>query len=669
MLSRLIAALLLLAAVAPAARAAESAAVTSPRATVTLISDTDSVAPGTPYHVALRIRMAPGWHTYWQNPGDAGAPPDFTLTLPPGVTASAIAWPAPAPQAEPPLLTYGYSGEVVLPVTVSGGPGPVTAEAHWLVCSNICVPEEGRFRLDLAAGPPSPSAQAPLFAAAEARMPRPSPWAARISPDGVLTVAGEGIGPQSVASAVFMPSEPDRIAAAAPQKMRLAAGRMSLALRPGEKFRPGTGLDGVLLLRDRGGAETALSIAAVPGPAEAATSLAEVLGLAFLGGLILNLMPCVFPVLAMKAVGLARLAGQARSHARAHAASYSAGVLATFIGVGFLLLGLREAGRTVGWGFQFQSPIFVGAMACVLFALGLNLSGVFAFLGPTGAGQALASRGGHQGSFFSGMLAVLVATPCTAPFMGAAITAGLAGSAGATLAVFAALGAGLAAPYAALASIPAFARRLPRPGRWMDVLRQILAFPMYGAVVWLAWVLSLQAGPNGVLAVASALALTGFAAWALGLTQSGTGRRIGRVAAVVAVAAALGVLSSLTVADGAAAAPQAEAGVEPFSAARLAALRAAGKPVFVNMTAAWCVTCLVNERVALGREEVRAAFAERGITYLKGDWTRQDPAITAYLQSQGADGVPLYVFYPAGGGAPVRLGQILTAEAVLAAIR
>ena len=305
-------------------------------------------------------------------------------------------------------------------------------------------------------------------------------------------------------------------------------------------------------------------------------------------------MPCVFPVLAMKAVALARLSGHGRGVVRAHAVSYTAGVLTAFLGLAGVLLTVRAAGSVAGWGFQFQSPVFVAVMAWVLLAVGLNLSGVFQVgAGLAGAGQGLAGREGHLGSFFTGLLAVLVATPCTAPFMGAAIGAALAAPAAVTLLVFAAMGLGLAAPYALLALVPGLARLLPRPGGWMDVLKGAMAFPMYGAAAWLVWVVSLQAGPTAVLATVAGMVLLGFAAWSVGLAQA-SGRRVGYGIAMAAVVVAAAVLPSV------AGAPPAQAavaeGTEPFSSARLAALRAEGRPVFVNMTAAWCVTCLVNEK-------------------------------------------------------------------------
>lgn len=662
LLTRLFLAVLLFGAIAGRGLAAESAAVTSARAVATLISDTDAVAPGQPYRAALRLRMAPGWHTYWRNPGDAGVAPELEFTLPKGVTAGPIAWPTPSRQPEDTLMTFGYSGEVLLPVTISGGPGPIELSASWLVCEKICVPEEGRFRLDLPAGRPGASAEAALFVANDARMPRPAPWSARISPDGVLSLAGEELA--GAVDAFFMPEQPDVVAASAKQALTLGGGGITLELRPAAAFKPDAPLAGVLLLRDRGGIETAYSVAAVPGAAAApAAGLLQVIGLAFLGGMILNLMPCVFPVLAMKAMGLARMTGQARGAARRSAAAYAAGVMTTFVAIAFILVALRHAGGAAGWGFQFQSPVFVAAMAGLLFAVGLNMSGVFQFGRTIGAGQSLAGREGLTGCFCSGALAVLVATPCTAPFMSVALTAGLTGTAFTTLTVFAALGAGLAAPYVLLATIPFCARLVPRPGRWMDVLKQALAFPMYGAVVWLVWVLSIESGPQGVLLVLVALTLVGFAAWA-----SSLGPRVGRGLAVLAVVGAIAVVSGITMAEGGSTERAIASGAEPFSAPRLAELRAAGTPVFVNMTAAWCVSCLVNERVALARAPVRAALTAKGIVYLKGDWTRQDPAISAFLRSHGADGVPLYLFYPAGGGKPVQLPQILTPGIVLEAI-
>jgi thiol:disulfide interchange protein DsbD len=460
-----------------------------------------------------------------------------------------------------------------------------------------------------------------------------------------------------VQDAWFVPNQPDAIAPSGDQLLRISTDRVTLTLPRGDGFKPETKLDGVLVLHDAAGQDTALAVTATPGPAAPETGLWQAIGFALLGGLILNLMPCVFPVLAMKAMAIARLAHGERRAARFQAGAYTLGVLVSFITIGLALLALRALGHQAGWGFQFQSPVFVAAMAWVLFAVGLNLSGVFE-VAPSlaGAGQGLTLRRGGWGSFFSGVLAVLVATPCTAPFMGVAIAAALTAPPLEMLAVFTAMGLGLAAPTALLAVTPGIARVLPRPGRWMDVLKQALAFPMYAAAAWLVWVISLQSGPPGVLAVTAGLVLIGFAAWALRL-----GARAGRTLALGAALCALALLPTLSGAE----TPRAETTAESYSPERLASLRAAGKPVFVNMTAAWCVTCLVNERVALAPASVQAAFTQFGVTQLKGDWTRQDPQISTFLRAQGRDGVPLYVFYPPENRPPIVLPQLLTEATVL----
>jgi len=669
--------LVLAGAIGGRAAAMESAPVHSARATATLVSEADSVAPGGSTRVGLRLMMAPGWHTYWRNPGDAGVAPELDWTLPAGATASAIAWPAPERQTEGALVTFGYSGDLLLPVTIAAaaaGPLPIRLHAEWLVCANVCVPEQGDFRLDLPAGGGAPSAQAGLFAAADQRMPRPSPWPARIAPDGALFIAGL----DGAREAWFAPDAAGATEPAAPDRIASVAGGLLLALKPGPEFRPGEGLSGVLTLRDAGGGTSALRIEAAPGVApraSAAPGLARLLGLALLGGLVLNLMPCVFPVLAIKTVGLAARAGARERSAVPRAASYTGGVLVAFAALGCALLAARAAGAAAGWGFQFQSPVFVAVTSWVLFAVGLNLSGVFEVPAGrlAGAGQSLAGRGGHAGDFFTGLLAVLVATPCTAPFMAAAIAGALAAPPAAAIAVFLAMGLGLAAPYATLALVPGVARALPRPGRWMDVMKQALAFPMYGATIWLVWVASEQSGPDGVLATLAGVLLLGLAGWSLGLARRATrGRLAARGVAAMAVLATLALLPGLGAShpQGRASAPLAREGdgAEPFSATRLAALRAEHRPVFIDMTAAWCVTCLVNERVALAPAAVRQAFADRHVVTMRGDWTRQDPEITAFLRGQGRDGVPLYLFYPGDGGEPTVLPQILTRGIVLQAI-
>jgi thiol:disulfide interchange protein/DsbC/DsbD-like thiol-disulfide interchange protein len=682
---------------AQAAHALASAPITTPHARVRLVSDVDAVEPGKPFRLGLHFQLAKGWHIYWVNPGTAGEPPQLDLSLPQGAKASGIAWPTPLRVPEGPVMTYSYLDEALLPVTVTAPSGlssfPITAKASWLICGKICVPEEGSLRLDLPVGAASPSAEAPLFAAADARIPRPSPYAASVSPDATLLLTGEGLSPDTVREAWFLPGAWGQIDDLAPQTLSVTKGRLTLALKAGQTFDPKAALSGVLVVKGAAGKENFLTITATPEAGGATPAVAPpapqaaqrwdapaptqgahlsgvaLLAFAFLGGLILNLMPCVFPILAMKAVGVAKLSCHARGAVRVHAASYTLGVLVAFAALGVLLLALRAAGLGAPWGIQFQSPIFVAATAWLLFAVGLNLSGVFELGGRfANAGGALTRLGGYAGSFFTGLLAVLVATPCTAPFMGAAVAAATTAPPTVTMLVFLVMGLGLATPYGLLGLVPGAARLLPRPGRWMLILKQALAFPMYGAAVWLVWVVSQQAGADGVLAALSGAVLVGFAAWLIGATQGDEGRTrlFARAAATAAVIGAFILLGWVSAAPPSSATTASSSDEVPYSAKRLAALRAEGRPVFVNMTAAWCVTCLVNERVALSSEAVKRAFAERNVAYLKGDWTRADPAISQFLREHGRDGVPLYVLFPPNGRPPVILPQVLTASAVLA---
>jgi thiol:disulfide interchange protein DsbD len=648
---------------------AESQAVTSPRATVSLVSQADAVAPGGGVRLGLRFRLSPGWHIYWTNPGDAGTAPDLSLELSPGAQAGGIDWPAPDRLAQGPVVSFGYQGEVVLPFSVTA-PGPgltVLAKASWLVCREDCIPEEGTFRLALPAGPPRPSPEAPLFSAAEARRPGPSPFVATIAADGRLTLIGQGLSAKTVRDAWFFPTVWGVIDQSATQRAAVSDGRLTLALAPGPAFDAGRSVEGVLALESLDGQQRFVSVAAAPeGAVLDAAAVLSAIGLAFLGGAILNLMPCVFPILAMKALAVAGLSGAAQRSARRQAGAYLVGVLLAFAVLAGVTLAARGVGQQLGWGGQFQSPAFVAAMVWLLLAIGLNLSGLYTLgSGLVGVGAGLATRDGWVGNLFTGLLAVVVATPCTAPFMGAAVATALAQPAPILVAIFLALGLGFGLPFALLALVPPLLGWLPRPGQWMDLLRQALAFPLYGAAAWLAWVVGNQAGPQGVAIVAGGAVLAAFACWCFG-----TGQRLSRrgrvVTVLLAVAALAGDFALLPVLTPMPLASQVAApSGEVFSAARLNALREEGHPVFVNMTADWCVVCLVNERVVLGTKTVRDLFARRGISYLKGDWTRRDPDVTAFLAAHGRDGVPLYVFFPAGGRQPAILPQILTEATVI----
>jgi thiol:disulfide interchange protein len=660
--------------------ASESAPVTSPRATVTLLADRSAIAPGEPFRLMLHQSLAPGWHTYWRNAGDAGAPPEITFEwLQEGWQSGELQFPAPSRIPFGPLMNFGYKGEAGFLLTVtppaSLRPGDyvtLTADATWLVCAEVCIPEEGRFTIGLDVAASAVPAHGARFMAAEAALPRAGPFEARFAfagRRGLLTIRSPSFSAASVREASFFPDAQSVIENAPDQALTRREGEITLTLSRGSAELPAR-LTGVLTLTDAAGVRGAYLVDAAPGgpPPGSPLPLWQILLFAALGGLILNLMPCVFPVLAMKAMAMARLGGAARGAIRAEAASYTAGVVLAFLAVGGVMLGLRAAGGGAGWGFQFTYPAFVAGMAWLMLAVGLNLSGVFQIGGAMGTGQALTGQGGHAGSFFTGVLAVVVATPCTAPFMATAIGAALVLPPVTTLAIFGAMGLGLALPYALLGAFPAAGRFLPRPGAWMERLRQFLAFPMYAAAAWLVWVLAQQAGPDGVLTALVGAVLIALAAWAWGVAQQSlrTPRRLSEALALAALMAALALLPMLGTAPSAAASPtQGEA----WSAPRLAELRAEGKPVFVNLTAAWCISCKVNERVAIHTEGVQRAFAAAGVAQLTGDWTRGDTAITALLREHGRDGVPLYLLYPAGGGAPVMLPQILTEGMLLSALR
>jgi len=664
---------------------------------VRLLAAVDAVHPGEQVLVGVEQVLQPEWHTYWINPGDTGVPTRIAWDLPAGASAGAIVWPAPARFANGPVTSYGYAGDATLLATLTvphdarpGGIFPVRARVSWLVCRDVCIPQQADVALSLpvlAVGMPSGAGLLPV-GPAHAALPISVPGAVRAETDGkgvMLAVAGTGVGPADLEDAWFYDDVRGRTPPGGPQAARIDGNRVVLRLRAGEP--PGARLTGVLVLKTRSAThgyaiDTALAASAAPIPLPVAAPAASVaadaslplaLLFALLGGLVLNLMPCVFPVLSIKALALLDHARDAPRTARLHGVAYTLGVLASFAALGGLLILLKAGGAQVGWGFQFQSPAFVLATAYLMCVVGLNLSGVFEMNASlAGVGDALAARPGYAGSFFTGVLATVVATPCTAPFMGGAVAYALAQPPAVLLAVFLAMGFGLALPYLLLSARPVLQRRLPRPGPWMVRVRQAFAFPMYGAAAWLAWVLARQCGVDaGAIALAGMVAVA-FAAWLYGATRfaSPGWRRAGSGGAALVVLAALGAGSvAIQGRQPAAANAPADVAWSPYSAERLEALRAGGKPVFVNLTASWCITCLVNERVALNRNEVSDAFRQAGITYLKGDWTSQDERITTLLAQFGRSGVPLYVFYPAGvDSRPVVLPQLLTPGIVLAAV-
>jgi thiol:disulfide interchange protein len=674
--------------IAPA-QSAEPVAPTDP-VVAQLVPEFGVVAPGTTLWVDLHLDIAPGWHTYWRNPGDSGLPTEIAWTLPSGFAAGDIVWPAPERFVSGGIGNYGYGGaaDLLVPIAVPpqldrAGEARLQADATWLVCAEICIPGEAKLALNLPIGvtpAASDSAAAALFSRARSHVPEPAEFAARFSISGKeirLSMPAEGIAGLDRASVSFFPAEANLVEAAAEPKAERRGDGIDLVLQRASgpaATMPGEKLGGVLVLRGGDGSERTYSIeasqAAAPVESEPLPAWWQALLFALLGGIALNLMPCVFPVLSLKLLSLAG-AGSDGEH-RQQGIAYAAGVILTFTLLGGVLLVLRAGGAALGWGFQLQSPLVVGLLAYLLFAMGLSLSGVAEFgAGLMGIGGRFAERGGIFGAFATGVLATVVATPCTAPFMGAALGFALIAPAPLALAIFVALGVGLAAPLALASLVPAIARLLPRPGAWMGILKQVLAFPLYGTVAWLIWVLIQEVGPEGALPALFGLVFVGFAVWVYGVSRFArpVGRRLGDGLAAAGIAAALAVAATASPAGaGAERGPARGAlGYEPFSAARLASLTSEHQPAFVNLTAAWCITCLINERAALDSAAVRRAFSEHRVVALKGDWTRQDPEITGFLQKFGRSGVPLYLIYDRSG-TPTVLPQILTEATVLSAI-
>jgi thiol:disulfide interchange protein len=637
--------------------------------------------------------IEPGWHTYWRNPGDSGQPTTLAWTLPTGWSAGDIVWAPPKKLPLPPLMDYGYEGEVLLPVAITvpkdaavGQSVTLKARADYLVCQQVCVPEGADLTLTLpvtAVATPDPAWSGPIQVALS-MSPKPAGLKAAVTAGTPLklSIVGDALKGVNAADAYFFPFDSSDIDHAQPQVVTQGPDGLTLALTPGLAFKgakPASSMDGVLSVGGKLYEVDAVAGPPLAGAAAVAVDISAILvaiGSAFVGGLILNLMPCVFPILSMKAIALARHA-HGRS-AGAHGLVFMGGVVATFLALAGALIAARAAGQAVGWGFQLQSAPVVAGLALIMLLTALNLSGVFE-VGESlqsAAGEAGgADNGSLWGSALTGALAVAVAAPCTAPFMAPAIGFALTQSPVISLAIFLSLGVGLAAPFTALAFAPGLLKLLPRPGAWMETLKGVLAFPMYGAAAWLVWVFSQQAGALGLAALMAAAVFTAFAAWLYGAAQSAriAGAKpwlrfgVAGVSMAIALALAFWPSGGAPSASGAPA-PGAIASV-PFSPAKLDSLRASGTPVLVDFTAAWCVTCQVNERVALSTPEVADAFRKSGVVYMIGDWTNRDAAIAQFLTANGRAGVPLYLMYGKGGAAPVTLPQILTPGIVVDAVK
>jgi len=681
----------LLAAGLPAFGASDSADAAHVR--VQLVVPDADFFPGGANRIGLYFKLEPGWHVYWQNAGDSGEPPHIKWTLPVGVTAGPMQFPAPARLPLGPLMDFGYENEVLFPISlqaaesVKPGPAVLHAKVDWLVCREVCIP--GKAELDenaelLRSAPmaaPAPSSDQALWD----RLVNTLPSALPSSDTAVFQATAVGFRlavstGERETQAAFFPEDQDILDNPAPQTVTPTATGLVLDLKKDANLAASPAqLKGVLELA--GGRN--YEIAAVPGtvaapalaPGFSLAALARIAAFAFLGGLLLNLMPCVFPVLFLKGLALVNSGSEERHKLRMHGLVYTIGILVSFWALVAALLALRAAGATLGWGFQFQSPVFLSLMAALLFFLGLSLAGQFEIgLTLTSAGGSLAAKQGYAGSFFTGVLAVVVATPCTAPFMGVAIGYALAQPAAVTFAVFTALALGLAAPYVALTLQPAWTRLLPKPGAWMDVLKQAISVPIFGTVIWLAWVVAQAYGAALLAALLAIFLLVAIAGWFLGRWPAQ--RWATTVAAVIlATAVVFGFFASRALVtprfspDKVLTAKLAPGSYwDAWSADAVQRALAAGQPVFVDFTASWCLSCQVNERIALEQPEVMQAFQAKNVALFKADWTREDPAITQALAELGRSGVPVYALYKPRQGTPQLLPQVLTPGIVIDAV-
>jgi len=640
------------------------------KVTLDVFPSVTAVKKGESFDVAIRQNIIDGWHTYWVNAGDSGEPMTINWDTPNGVLFSNLREPTPKRIDYDPLVNFGHEGTPLFTqkITISddynGDQLNISGRAMWLVCEEICIPEEQNISISIPVNNNGVAINEDLFAKAKSKMPTATDWKTTFTRNGdqfTLNVDVPATLHNQMTDVEIFPYDWGLIQTTSPIMADINddgvtfTGNASdrdlndlitssfIIKTTGESYRVDAKLsnDVVTTVESQG--------------------LLFILAFAFIGGLILNLMPCVFPVLSMKAMSLVTLSDKDQSHARASGLAYTAGIILSFVGIAAALILLKGAGESIGWGFQLQNPYVVAGLATLLFTLGLNLMGLFDIGGRfTNVGSNLASGHSTRASFFTGVLATLVATPCTAPFMASAIGYALTQNAFIALSVFAMLGFGLAFPYLLLTFAPAVQKILPRPGAWMDTFKQALAWPMLASAIWLVWVLAQQAGDLAIIYILGLFLAITFIIWFFGKTRS-------KIWKVIVTAFVIGTF----IGYGSILSPKSDMNYESFDNTKLEKILRDNpdQAVFTNMTAAWCITCLVNERTSLSDSDVVDAFADNNVLYMKGDWTNRDEDITKYLESHGRNGVPLYVYYaPAKNGVrpePEIMPQVLTPTIIL----
>lgn len=677
-----------------------------------LVVETTSIKPGEPFWAGLRMKMDDHWHTYWRNPGDSGLPTEINWSLPDGFQVGEINWPYPQKIIMDMLASYAYEGETLLLVKITppndleaGDSVEIKALASWLVCADICLPGEADYQITLPVTSHTPEASekwSELFRKTREKLPVFVPeWKVEttISNSMVLLHATPPDWYRDdLGNVEFFPYNGFLIDHVSPQKMERTKTGYLLTMKQSEFFseKPKY-ITGVLVSREgwRGASSeqtlavnagyvdelpAVLAASVIPNSSDLVSGLWQALVFALIGGLILNLMPCVFPVLSIKILGFIDQAGENPEKTRRHGLYFTAGVLVSFLVLASILIGLRTGGEQLGWGFQLQSPTFIVIISVIIFMFGLSLFGVFE-IGTTlvGLGGKMDSRTGFGGSFLSGVLATVVATPCTAPFMGVALGYALTQSTVQALMIFGFMGLGMALPYLTISSVPSLLKYVPKPGAWMESFKQFMGFLMMVTVVWLVWVLNLQTGPNLVAIVMVLLVIIGIASWILGRWGSITAPNRSRV--IARASAAVITLVSMTIVLTEVPASSSSEGKtipseknidvtwRPFSQKLVDNLRDLGKPVFVNFTAAWCLSCQVNKRVALNDSRVIEQFEKLDVVLVQADWTSRNSEITRALANFGRNSVPLYVLYTGVPGAdPEILPELITPNLVLDAL-